>query len=401
MNLCWMDMWQESLKTIKALKELFYKKPSKDSPGFEVPLSFMELQKYSNLIDTDQDYTPKCYDEHHAWEVFEYTIDTNVLNTWRKLVELPEKEQTMERYGLLVFQVNTELEYALWYEYWKHLDYLAEETKNRLQELWPNHPIFATSKEKLKLWRKNIISNNQWDSDNSRKMLNALCYTMFKSLCVSGVSKMDYKVGVDFTGYDLKDEYSDPLCLAILFEGVSRRVGIRCCGIMCGKRFFLKWKECYESKSDSDIFYVDFFNGGRFLRKNNSSTNEITIGEYPVISEQERIARCLRAAAKMRMDLTNEIQCFTIINCNAAQLKPILEDLNYLEMPQAAENILELAKFYVNARIIYCLIERLIKEATNDADDKKLGYLYESLDNFRQSVYLVEEPLFNFDMYNY
>ncbi|XP_066597580.1 uncharacterized protein [Prorops nasuta] len=415
-TLGWKKIWQQSMKPVRALKELINnKETSQLDLIYGRPFSHMELQKFYDLLDPQKGAPFMAFDlvrrelmemqaiyyfyghdyEIHVAQILRFIVKSHVAKIWRKIEKLPAKMQTMDKYGALTLQfVNRNRVISV-----ESLSYqmkiLARKTKKKLKESWPSHPIFSTPGKNFAYWAYHKIDDNQWDVRDSRQILNALCCTIFNEVCKRSVNKLNYTQEIILIEEDLKNCYKSPLHLAILFEGVGRRLGIRCSGVSCSWHFFIKWKDSYKDKSDSNIYYVDFFKGGRFLRKTYSPLEGTKIGEYSIHSKEDHFERYLIGATQLKSFWVNEVD-FSNFNSTIAKLTSLLEMLTQIELPRDDEDILEIAKLYLKNKMVFWSLMTLITEATSEKQNTRQSEMYDVLEMFSSEIEIFKRYLVDF-----
>ncbi|XP_046622269.1 F-box only protein 21-like isoform X2 [Neodiprion virginianus] len=286
--------------------------------------------------------------KYYAYKVIRYLRQNCLREEWQAYINLPAKDQILERGAVLVAQWSQPELRISYSSISATLDRIAEQVKEYLREQNPSHPIFSTSKEQFELWKLANIDDNQWSGVNSRQVITALCEVMFKRLCFHGNSEMFYSSENSFINRVLEKKHGIPITLAIVFESIARRLGVRCEPVSFPAHFLLRWKEKYtlpESEED-ESFYIDVFYDGQLLTKNScpkiSGTSRCPIQRYNIhnaataIEVIGRMANNLEVAGRQRTQLNNR----------AARLRSALE-LLHLVQPYDTSTILHLARFYM------------------------------------------------------
>ena len=168
---------------------------------------------------------------------------------WQRFTSLPPSEQILERGAVLVAQWSQPEKHVNYSWISSQLDHIAEQTKNLLEEQHPTHPLFSLPTEQLHLWRTRNIEDNQWSGPRTMQVIAALREVMFSRLGFQGdgemycSSEMYYSSENSFIDQVLERKNGIPITIAIIFESVARRVGVRCEPVSSPAHFFLRWKE--------------------------------------------------------------------------------------------------------------------------------------------------------------
>ncbi|XP_029163652.1 uncharacterized protein LOC114935058 [Nylanderia fulva] len=115
------------------------------------------------------------------------------------------------------------------YEYVKSsLDSIAEAVLNCLREKHPNHSIFSTSAETFSYWRNNNIGDNHWDEAESTQIMDTIEEYIFGKLNFRLCQETDRNVENLCIDNVLKNKCGQKIILLIIYESVTRRLGLRC-----------------------------------------------------------------------------------------------------------------------------------------------------------------------------
>ncbi|XP_023288869.1 F-box only protein 21 [Orussus abietinus] len=333
--------------------------------------------------------------KYYAYKVVRYLRQNYLSDEWLRFVQLPPRQQILEYGATLVAQWSQPERRVSYPRISSMLDEIAKQTKNLLRIQVPGHSIFKTPPDVLKLWKTTNIDDNQWSVRETREIMRALCEVMFKQLGFYGNTEMYYSSENSLIDRTLELRRGVPVTLAIVFESVARRLGVRCEPTSFPSHFLLRWKEKYTPPESerSENFYIDVFNGGQFITKNNcprisgsascpveKSTKHSAATAVEVV---ERIANNLEAAGRQR----------TYLNGRAARLRSVLE-LLHLVKPRDNNTILDLARFYMLHQMD---LTDLIKVLNNIQEYQDLGtrnqanHLLQMLQDYDTHIKVVQE----------
>ncbi|XP_058797547.1 F-box only protein 21-like isoform X2 [Phymastichus coffea] len=363
----WLLEVQASYESRKKLMQKLTKMSAKYYKKQE--LSHSEFEDFDPLFRPDKGSHPLAYhflvdelitliehptmqnltDKYYAYKIVRHLKQSYLTDEWHRFITLPSEKQLLEQGATLVAQWSQPEKHVRYSYIRGMLDDIVEQAKEVLKERYSSHPIFATPPETLEYWKNNNIDDNQWAPAETKQIMAALCEVMFNKLDFHGNSEMYYSAENSFIDRVLELKRGIPITLAIVFESICRRVGVKCEPISFPAHFLLRWKEKYTGNSDTDSienFYIDVFNGGQFLTRQNcprlGGVSKCPIERYNIhrpataIEVVERMANNLEVAGRQR----------THLNGRAARLRSALE-LLYMVRPHDTGVILHLARFYM------------------------------------------------------
>ncbi|XP_076756126.1 F-box only protein 21 [Xylocopa sonorina] len=382
--------WREEVKaSVNSRKKLLYLLSLMSSKHYKKQgLCNSEFKEYDPLFCPEEGAHPLAYyflvDElvslikcparsgnltlrYYALTVVRYLRQKHLKTEWEKFISLPPKQQTLERGATIVAQWSQAEKHISYLAISSKLDNIAEQTKELLREHHPAHPIFSVPKETFTFWKNNIIDDNQWSVSDSKQITNALCTVLFKKLAFHGNEKMYYSLENLFIDRVLEDRHGIPITLAIVFESVARRLGIRCEPVSFPSHFLLRWRERYNSESkNAENFYIDVFNGGQFLTKKNcpriGGISKCPIEKYNIRDAASAIEVVTRMVDNLKLAATQHI------NDRITRLRSTLE-LQHMIQPNDTKTILELAEIYTVQHID---LTELVKTVDNMLKDPEL-----------------------------
>ncbi|KAF7995108.1 hypothetical protein HCN44_004580 [Aphidius gifuensis] len=398
---------RELMKELSLMSSLHYKKQE---------LSHSKLQNYDRLFRQELGAPPYAYysiidelisiiDEspltsnlthkYYAYKVIRYIRQCYLANEWNKFINLPENKQTLERGAILVSQWSQPEKRVSDLIVKSQLDNIADTTKKLLHDKNPCHPIYSTPIDVLNEWKDTNIYDNQWNSNDTREIMTVLCDVMFKKMLFHGNSEMYYSSVNSFIDQVLEKRRGIPITLAIVFESVARRLGVRCEAVSFPSHFLLRWKESYtcDNQDECENFYIDVFNGGQFLTKNScpkiSGISRCPIERHNVhkatsaIEVVQRMANNLEIAGRQR----------THLNGRAARLRSAL-DLLYLVRPYDPNTILHLARFYILHQMDLAelvVILRNMEKNLDLASKGQVNHILRMLEDYENHTIVINE----------
>ncbi|XP_011336602.1 uncharacterized protein LOC105278875 isoform X3 [Ooceraea biroi] len=248
------------------------------------------------LVDELTSFVPQCSQNGHnddltniyyAKEFLPHLKHRHLENVWQGFINRPVEQLLLEKVAIFS---------AEWYQPEKRISYthiegelenIAQQVVEHLKSVNPNHPIFFASQEQLSFWKCHNIDENQWNNSDGRQILDSLCKIFFCE------TKLNFRAVTYWRPVFLK-EYVLLNCvlekkvgytalLAIIFQSVARRLGIRCdllsFLILSSARtekdenyWLLKWKPKWNlTNPDEQYFYIDVLHDGVILNNNNWS----------------------------------------------------------------------------------------------------------------------------------
>ncbi|XP_078045248.1 F-box only protein 21 [Augochlora pura] len=299
---------------------------------------------------------------YYGRKVLRYMKQSHLRDEWEKFISLPPSEQTLERGATIVSQWGQPEERHVTYSYIASLlDSIAEQTKALLKEQHPNHSIFSTPPEQFVYWRNNIIDDNQWNVLETVQVTDALRKVLFHKLGFYGRGEMYYCAENSFLDRVLENKRGTPITLAIVFENVARRLGVRCEPVCFPSHFLLRWKETYGPNSDEvENLYIDIINGGEFLTKNHcpqiGGVSKCPIKKYNV----RKAATAVQVIRRMVINLEVAVRQRDCGGLGVSRLRSTFE-LENMVQPNDVDPILKLVSLYNNEHMDLTEIKELLQ----------------------------------------
>lgn len=277
--------------------------------------------------------------QYYANKVLRYIRQLHLSKVWKDYISLPQSRQILEVGAVFVAQwCQPNIEITV--EDISHkLDLIAEEVKSALYTFYPDHPLFKATREQLNLWRIENKEQNEWKVNECRQLITVMREVLFQQLRFSGNSLAYYMPQNSFINEVLDKRQGLPITLAIVFEGVARRLGLRCEPISFPAHFLLRF--CESLDPDSDWYYIDVFNGGQIVRKGACPHSRFSGSRdlFPVataVQVIERMANNLEVSARQHAHPNGKI----------TRLRSSLELLKLVN-PRDISALVSLARLYM------------------------------------------------------
>ncbi|EZA49870.1 hypothetical protein X777_11751 [Ooceraea biroi] len=141
-----------------------------------------------------------------------------------ELKSLHERSQSEEIITFVTQWFNPEID-IFYSDMEKELDQIAQDVMEYLKIENFRHPIFKISQEQFSVWKRNDLDQDQWDNCDAIQILDILVKIFFHKLkyheiILSGTVNIIRNYLIE------KNVYIVPV--AILFQSIARRLGIRC-----------------------------------------------------------------------------------------------------------------------------------------------------------------------------
>ena len=284
---------------------------------------------------------------YYALKIVRYLKQSHLKDEWQKFISLPPKQQILERGATIISQWSQPNKHVSYSHISSLLDNIADQVKELLRQQYPAHSIFSAWTDQFTYWRNNIIDDNQWSVTETRQITDVLCKVLFEKLGFYGNSEMYYSSENLFIDCVLERKQGIPITLAIIFESVARRLGVRCEPVSFPSHFLLRWKERYGPEfKDAENFYIDVFNGGQFLTKEHcpriGGVSKCPIEKYNV----HEPATTIEVVTRMANNLQIATRQHTHLNDRTARLRSALE-LQHMVEPNNMNTIVQLSRIYI------------------------------------------------------
>ncbi|CAH1155846.1 unnamed protein product [Phaedon cochleariae] len=277
--------------------------------------------------------------QYYANKVLRYIRQLHLSKVWKNYISLPPERQILEIGAVFVAQwcqpnVEVTLE-----DITCRLDQIAWKVRHALQVSHPQHPLFQATPEELELWRIENKARNQWNVNECRQLIAVIREVLFEQMGFSGNNHAYFMPQNSFVNEVLDKRQGLPISLAIVFEAVARRLGLRCEPISFPAHFLLRFVE--SSDPDSDWYYIDVFNGGQIIRKGACPHSRFsgTRDLFPV-------ATALQVVERMANNLEVSARQHAHPNGRITRLRSSLELLKLVN-PKDISALVSLARLYM------------------------------------------------------
>nr|XP_050868996.1 F-box only protein 21-like isoform X2 [Vespula vulgaris] len=340
------------------------------------------------IIDTNLTY------RYYAFIILRYLRQNYLTEEWQRFIHFPPNKQILEKGATIVAQWSQPERHVSYSYICSLLDDIANQTKNLLYERHPTHSIFSLPVEELLTWKYRNIDDNQWSTLETRQIMEALCEVLFQKLGFYGNSEMYYSSENSFIDRVLERKHGIPMTLAIIFESIARRLGVRCEPVSFPSHFLLRWKEKYNVPDPESIesFYIDVLNGGQFLTKKNcpriGGISRCPIAKYNVHNPATAVEVVTRMAYNLDIAARQHIH----LNGRATRIRSALE-LNYMMQPHDTTTILHLGRFYMLHQMDVSELVIMLQNVQKDLETREEVSLIQPMLQMFQKSHRSEEEI--------
>ncbi|XP_012057622.1 PREDICTED: F-box only protein 21-like [Atta cephalotes] len=217
---------------------------------------------------------PDCNLTHkyYSKELLLYLQQRHTKDVWQEFISYPKEQQLLEKAATIVAQWYQPQKHIFYFDVEASLDNIAQLVLERLKKVHWDHPIFSTPAKQFSFWKNNNINDNQWSKKEEKQIINMLQIVLFDELGFSGAlaSNLLYKLEDILIDCVLENKVGDAVSLAIIFQSIARRLGVRCDLVAFPTHFFLSWKpkSITEKSEDEEYFYIDILHGGAIVGRN-------------------------------------------------------------------------------------------------------------------------------------
>ncbi|CAH1128049.1 unnamed protein product [Ceutorhynchus assimilis] len=179
--------------------------------------------------------------KYYALKVLRGIRQTYLSKMWRQYIAKPPEQCFLEEGATIMaewFQCkrDSDFEEISWC-----LDDIADMVKKQVQITYPNSPLSQVCSEQLNAWRTSKIpDNDNWNFNDLCDVLKTIGQVLFHRLNFQISDQYeDFNCGDFFLNIALQTKRATLPLLAIIYDAVARRLGIRCEISMCSPLCFL------------------------------------------------------------------------------------------------------------------------------------------------------------------
>ncbi|GLV34229.1 hypothetical protein CBL_00160 [Carabus blaptoides fortunei] len=277
---------------------------------------------------------------YYANKALRYLRQQYLMNEWETYMSLPIEQQVLERGAVFIAQwCQPAVEVSL-AQVAKRFDDIASSVREVLLQIHPMHPIFTVPDQLQNKWKTENLSRNQWSTNDCRQIMDAIGTVLYKHLGFYGNNEMYYIPENSYINEVLEKRRGLPITLAIVYESVARRLGVRCEPISFPAHFLLRWT--YGATED-ESYYIDVYNKGHVMMKgscpharNSNSPKRTSYAPSTAKQVMARMANNLELSGRQHLHPNGRI----------TRLRSVLELLRLIN-PSDLTCMLNLAKLYM------------------------------------------------------
>ncbi|KAF5272115.1 hypothetical protein FQA39_LY01198 [Lamprigera yunnana] len=270
---------------------------------------------------------------YYAAKVLRYIRHHHLSKLLLDYLNLPAEDQILEKGATFVAQWCQPTLNINWILIASQLDHIANQVRYSVRTRYPNHELLKVSTKKFEKWKHKNIEDNQWNTDECRQLMLCLRDVLYNQYKFKGNNSAFYMPENSYIHEVLLKKQGLPIMLAIIYEGVARRVGLKCVPINYPGHFLLRFTEGKREKPGIS-YYINVFNCGDTM--------------LTVPSEQSAVCPTAKEVVE-RMANNLELSCrqhITNAHGNVTHLRTVME-LCYLINPHDISLIVGLSRIYM------------------------------------------------------
>ncbi|XP_011867157.1 PREDICTED: F-box only protein 21-like [Vollenhovia emeryi] len=302
----------------------------------------------------DCNLTYKYYGE----KLLPFVHQSYLKDVWQKFKNSPKEQQLLEQAAFIISQWYQPLKRILYLDVEASLDSIAHQVLESLKDKHCDHPIFSTPAKQFAFWKCNNINDNQWSAQNERHIIDELRTVLFDKLGFCG--RVDPDCTMEHVLYPeaehflidcvLETKVGSAMSLAIIFQSVARRLGVRCDLVCFPTHFFLSWKpKCDTENPEAEkYFYIDVLCRGIIRDKNDcpkTRGRKCPIESFNKHNEISSTGVVLRMINSLQM--VNNRQHYQL---RTLQIRTLME-LRHMIQSRNVETIENLCRCYIRFHI--------------------------------------------------
>ncbi|XP_011706278.1 PREDICTED: uncharacterized protein LOC105461483 [Wasmannia auropunctata] len=212
--------------------------------------------------------------KYYSKKLLPHLQQRHLKDIWQEFMNYPKEQQLLEKAATIVAQWYQPQKCIFYFDIEASLDNIAQQVLEYLKKVHCEHPIFSASAKQFSYWKCNI-NDDQWSRKEEKQIINVLRIVLFNELGFCGASVSDSntlnpKPEDSLIDCVLESKVGNAASLAIIFQSIARRLGVRCDLISFPTHFFLSWKpkSVTEKPEDEECFYIDILHGGAIRGRN-------------------------------------------------------------------------------------------------------------------------------------
>nr|XP_022910220.1 F-box only protein 21-like [Onthophagus taurus] len=285
--------------------------------------------------------------KYYSLLTLHYLRHVHLQNYWTQFCSCKEKDQLLEIGATLLNQwLNPQCVIKI-ENVRNQFDEITEQVKNHLKTTKPNHPLFQTSEDELKSWRNKNISENKFTSSDCCEILEAMKHVIFEinDFCTNESNVIENQ----FISDVFESKRGGEISLAIIYEGVARRMGVHL-DIVYTKNQNILLKLTKHDMNEEVCFvnvFEDVYKVGRIY-------SDPIIRIHAILSPKLVIKKMIEDISFI---LTNRLQP---LGQRVILIRSILE-LNHVLNPDDFRVIRSLARYYIKHDINTTPLQQLLR----------------------------------------
>lgn len=278
--------------------------------------------------------------QYYAMKVLRCIRQYHLAKVWENFMDLPAHQQILEKGAVIVAQWFQPVRDIEWEYIAEKLDDLSTQVIQALRVKKPSHPLHKIPVEILTKWKNENLDENQWDVKECQEIIQCLTTVLYKQNRFKGNSVAYYVPENSFIDEVLSKKQGIPITLAIVYESVGRRVGLKFEPINFPAHFLLRFTEG-KMENPGNTYYIDVFNNGSIINRGVCQHTGFSAdkGQFSCASAKDVVERMANNLQVLYRQHTNR-------NGNITTLRSTLE-LCHLINPQDFSTIVSLARVYM------------------------------------------------------
>lgn len=331
--------------------------------------------------------------KYYSKKLLPHLQQRHLKDIWQEFMNYPKEQQLLEKAATIVAQWYQPQKCIFYFDIEALLDNIAQQVLEYLKKVHCEHPIFSASTKQFSYWKCNI-NDDQWSRKEEKQIINVLRIVLFNELGFCGASVSDSntlnpKPEDSLIDCVLESKVGNAASLAIIFQSIARRLGVRCDLISFPTHFFLSWKpkSVTEKPEDEECFYIDILHGGAIRGRNDcprTRGRRCPIESFNKHNEISPIEMVLRMINHLQMVNPN----YQHHQDRTLQIRSLME-FRYMIEPYNLDTIEMLGRHYIQNQINLSGLLTTLQRILDSYSDRT------SMETIR-----AEQMLMRFEMYN-